>query len=583
MAVEIKVPALGESVTSAVVSRWLKQPGEAVVADEAVAELETDKVNVGVSAPSAGVLGPHLVPEGEEVQIGTVLTTVGEGKGAPSKPATAKAAAPAPAASVSTAPPPAEAPKSAPVAADAPSDTDFDVIVIGAGPGGYVCAIRAAQLGFKVACVEKRETLGGTCLNVGCIPSKALLQSTEDYHGAAHDFAREGIIIEGIKVDLAKMQANKQGVVDANTKGIEFLFKKNGVTWLKGFGKVTAPYTIDVAGKSYKAKHIIVASGSESSPLPGVEIDEKVIVSSTGALELSAIPKRLLVIGGGVIGLELGSVWGRLGAAVTVVEFFDRIAPGMDGEVAKTFQKILAKQGFKFKLSHKVTKVEKTASGVNVTIEKVDGSGTEVIETDIVLVCVGRRAVSKSLGLEEIGVALDERGRVKVDEHYATNVAGLYAIGDVIAGPMLAHKAEEEGVALAEILAGQAGHVNYGAIPGVVYTWPEVAGVGKTEEDLKAEGAEYKVGKFPFTANGRARAMGCTDGFVKVLADKKTDKLLGAHIIGPDAGTLIAELTMALEFGASAEDVARTCHAHPTLSEAVKEAALDADGRAIHI
>ncbi|CAI9120507.1 dihydrolipoyl dehydrogenase [Brytella acorum] len=583
MAVEIKVPALGESVTSAVVSRWLKQPGEAVAADEAVAELETDKVNVGVSAPSAGVLGPHLVPEGEEVQIGTVLTTVGEGKGAPSKPATAKAAAPAPAASASTAPPAAEAPKSAPVAADAPSDTDFDVIVIGAGPGGYVCAIRAAQLGFKVACVEKRETLGGTCLNVGCIPSKALLQSTEDYHGAAHDFAREGIIIEGIKVDLAKMQANKQGVVDANTKGIEFLFKKNGVTWLKGFGKVTAPYTIDVAGKSYKAKHIIVASGSESSPLPGVEIDEKVIVSSTGALELPAIPKRLLVIGGGVIGLELGSVWGRLGAAVTVVEFFDRIAPGMDGEVAKTFQKILAKQGFKFKLSHKVTKVEKTASGVNVTIEKVDGSGTEVIETDIVLVCVGRRAVSKSLGLEEIGVALDERGRVKVDEHYATNVAGLYAIGDVIAGPMLAHKAEEEGVALAEILAGQAGHVNYGAIPGVVYTWPEVAGVGKTEEDLKAEGAEYKVGKFPFTANGRARAMGCTDGFVKVLADKKTDKLLGAHIIGPDAGTLIAELTMALEFGASAEDVARTCHAHPTLSEAVKEAALDADGRAIHI
>lgn len=580
MAVEIKVPALGESITSAVVSRWLKQPGEAVAADEAVAELETDKVNVGVAAPSAGVLGPHLVPEGEEVQIGTILTTVEEGKGTAAKSAAAAPAAPV---SAPAEKPQAEAPKSAPVESAAPADTDFDVIVIGAGPGGYVCAIRAAQLGFKVACVEKRETLGGTCLNVGCIPSKALLQSTEDYHGAAHDFAREGIIIEGIKVDLAKMQENKQGVVDANTKGIEFLFKKNGITWLKGFGKVTAPYTIDVEGKPYKAKHIIIASGSESSPLPGVEIDEKVIVSSTGALELSAIPKRLLVIGGGVIGLELGSVWGRLGAAVTVVEFFDRIAPGMDGEVAKTFQKILAKQGFKFKLSHKVTKVEKTGTGANVTIEKVDGSGTEVIETDIVLVCVGRRAVSKSLGLEEVGVALDERGRVKVDEHYATNVPGLYAIGDVIAGPMLAHKAEEEGVALAEILAGQAGHVNYGAIPGVVYTWPEVAGVGKTEEDLKAEGVDYKIGKFPFTANGRARAMGCTDGFVKVLADKKTDKLLGAHIIGPDAGTLIAELTMALEFGASAEDVARTCHAHPTLSEAVKEAALDADGRAIHI
>ncbi|WP_029605110.1 dihydrolipoyl dehydrogenase [Kozakia baliensis] len=587
MAIEIKVPTLGESVSSAIVSRWLKQPGDTVAADDAVAELETDKVSVSVPAPAAGTLGPQLVSEGAEVQIGTVLTSIEEGKGGASKPS-AQNASPSSAKSSIVDKPNTQAAPSAPVAAQAPSETDFDIIVIGAGPGGYVCALRAAQLGFKVACVEKRETLGGTCLNIGCIPSKALLQSTEDYYGATHDFAQKGIIVEGIKVDLAKMQANKQSVVDANTKGVEFLFKKNGVTWLKGFGKVTAPHTVEVDGKSYRAKHVIVASGSESMPLPGIEIDEKTVVTSTGALELSTVPKRLLVIGGGVIGLELGSVWSRLGAAVTVVEFLDRIVPGMDAEVAKSFQKILSKQGFKFKLGHKVTKVEKTDGGTKVTIERSgqkdgDGGGVEVIETDIVLVCVGRRAVSKGLGLEEVGVAFDERGRVKVDQHYATNVPGLYAIGDVIAGPMLAHKAEDEGVALAELLAGQAGHVNYGAIPSVVYTWPEVAGVGKTEEELKAEGAAYKIGKFPFSANGRARAMGCTDGFVKVLADEKTDKLLGAHIIGPDAGTLIAELVMAIEFGASAEDVARVCHAHPTLSEAVKEAALSADGRALHI
>lgn len=579
MAVEIKVPTLGESVTTAIVSSWLKQPGDAVAADEALAELETDKVSVTVAAPVAGKLGAHAVPEGAEVEIGALLSTVEEGAAGNAAPA--PKADPAPAA----APPVSEAsatPKAAP-ASDVPSETDYDVVVIGAGPGGYVCAIRAAQLGFKVACVEKRESLGGTCLNIGCIPSKALLQSSEEFHAASHDFAKHGIIIDKIKLDLARMQANKDEVVGANTKGIEFLFKKNKVTWLKGFGKVTAPYTVDVDGKAVTAKHIVVASGSDSTPLPGVETDEKSIVTSTGALELSTVPKRMLVVGAGVIGLELGSVWSRLGSEVTVVEFLDRIVPGTDTEIATAFQKVLAKQGLKFKLGHKVTKAEKKKAGVAVTIEKAAGGDAETLDFDVVLIAIGRMAVSKNMGLEEVGAALDQRGRVIVDAHYATNVPGLYAIGDVIAGPMLAHKAEEEGVALAEMLAGQAGHVNYDAIPGVIYTWPEVATVGKTEDELKAAGAEYNVGKFPFTANGRARAMNATDGFVKIIADKKTDRLLGAHILGPDAGALIAELVTALEFGASAEDVARVCHAHPTLSEAVKEAALATEGRAIHV
>ncbi|MFT8418741.1 MAG: dihydrolipoyl dehydrogenase [Acetobacter sp.] len=573
MPTEIKVPTLGESVTTATVGKWLKQPGEAVKEDEPVVELETDKVSVEVPAPAAGRLENHAVKEGDEVEVGAVLALLEAG-------AAGKAAAPA---AQATAPAQAAPAPKAQAQAAPPAETDYDVVVIGAGPGGYVCAIRAAQLGFKVACVEKRATLGGTCLNVGCIPSKALLQSSENYHAAGHDFAAHGVLIDSVKIDLAKMQARKADIVGANVKGVEFLFKKNGITWLKGHGKVEGTGRLSVDGKPVTAKHIIIASGSDSANLPGIEVDEKVIVTSTGALELSEIPKRLVVIGGGVIGLELGSVWHRLGAEVTVVEFLDRLVPGTDNEVAAQFQKLLTKQGFKMKLGHKVTKAEKTKKGVVLSIEPSAGGAVETLEADVVLVAVGRTAASKNMGLEEAGIALDKRGRVEVDAHYATNIPGIYAIGDVIAGPMLAHKAEEEGVALAELLAGQAGHVNYDAIPGVIYTWPEVASVGFTEEQLKDKGVAYKTGKFPFLANGRARALGMTDGFVKVLADKQTDRVLGVHIIGPAAGELIAEATMAIEFGASAEDIGRVCHAHPTLSEAVKEAALGADNRAINI
>jgi dihydrolipoamide dehydrogenase len=459
----------------------------------------------------------------------------------------------------------------------------FDVVIIGSGPAGYVCAIRAAQLGLKVACVEKRATLGGTCLNIGCIPSKALLQSSEEFDKAAHALKHHGVMVDGLRLDLARMQASKAEVVTANVKGVEFLFRKNKVTWLKGAGRITAPNTVDVGGTSYATKAIVIASGSESVPLPGVTVDEKQIVTSTGALELDKVPGHLVVVGAGVIGLELGSVWHRLGAEVTVIEFLDRIVPGLDTEIATAFQRILQKQGFKFRLGTKVSAAYAGADGVSLTAEPVKGGPVETLKADIVLVSIGRRPYTEDLGLEEAGVALDDRKRVVVDRHYATNVPGIYAIGDVIAGPMLAHKGEDEGVAVAEILAGQAGHVNYGAIPNVIYTWPEVASVGQTEEELKAGGGAYSVGKFPFTANGRARAMGDTDGFVKILADKTSDRLLGAHIIGPDAGTLIAELTTAIEFGASAEDVARICHAHPTLSEAVKEAALATEGRALHI
>ncbi len=456
----------------------------------------------------------------------------------------------------------------------------FDVIIIGSGPGGYVCAIRAAQLGLKVACVEKRATLGGTCLNIGCIPSKALLQSSEEFHHATHKLKDHGVLVDGVKLDLARMQARKDEVVNANVKGVEFLFRKNKVTWLKGTGRITAPGKVDVDGTSYEAKHIVLATGSESVPLPGLDVDEKQIVTSTGGLELDQVPGHLVVIGGGYIGLELGSVWRRLGADVTVVEFLDRIVPTMDTEISKALERILARQGMKFRLGTKVTGARKGNDGVTLTIEPAAGGTAEELKADVVLLSIGRRPYTNGTGA---GVELDERGRIKTDARYATSVPGIYAIGDAIAGPMLAHKAEEEGVAVAEILAGQAGHVNYAAIPGVVYTWPEVAAVGQTEEELKAAGIAYNVGKFPFTANGRARAMGDTDGFVKLLADKATDRLLGAHIIGPDAGTLIAELTTAIEFGASAEDVARTCHAHPTLEEAVKEAALAVDGRALHI
>jgi dihydrolipoamide dehydrogenase len=459
----------------------------------------------------------------------------------------------------------------------------FDLIVIGGGPGGYVCAIRAAQLGLRTACVEKRETLGGTCLNIGCIPSKALLQSSENFHEVQGSFKDHGIIVESVKLDLARMQARKGEVVSANVKGVEFLFKKNKVTWLKGEGRIASPGHVEVGGQTYETKSIVVATGSESIPLPGVAVDEKRIVTSTGALELDQVPEKLVVIGGGYIGLELGSVWHRLGAKVTVVEYFDRLVPGMDGEVGKTFERVLGKQGLKFKLSTKVTAAKLADDGVELTVEPAKGGAPETLQADVVLVAIGRRPYTAALGLAEAGVQLDQRGFVKTDGHYKTNVNGIYAIGDVITGPMLAHKAEEEGVACAEILAGQAGHVNYGVIPGVVYTWPEVASIGATEEMLKADGVAYNVGKFPFTANGRARAMGATDGFVKILADKTTDRILGAHIIGPDAGTLIAEIATAMEFGASAEDVARTCHAHPSLNEAVKEAALAVDGRALHI
>lgn len=463
------------------------------------------------------------------------------------------------------------------------ADKEFDVIVIGAGPGGYVCAIRAAQLGMKVACVEKRETLGGTCLNVGCIPSKALLSATEKYEAAMHEFDDMGIKASGVKVDLKKMMAFKDGVVGENTKGIEFLFKKNKVTWLKGAGKINAANSVDVDGETYKAKHIVIATGSDVIGLPGIEIDEKQIVSSTGALDLPKVPKKMVVIGGGVIGLELGAVWRRLGAEVEVIEFMDGILPGMDGEIRKEALKIFKKQGMTFRLSSKVTEAKKGKDGVTLSVEPADGGKAEQVKADVVLMCVGRKAYTDGLGLDAVGVETDERGRVKTGKHFETNVKGIYAIGDVIAGPMLAHKAEDEGVILAEMIDGQKPHIDYDLIPGVVYTHPEIASVGKTEEQLKDAGIPYKAGKFPFMANGRARAMGSTDGFVKILAHKDTDRVLGAHIIGPEAGTLIGEIVLAMEFGSSAEDIARTCHAHPTLEEVIKEAALAVDGRPLHI
>jgi len=465
------------------------------------------------------------------------------------------------------------------------AESTFDVVVVGGGPGGYVCAIRAAQLGFKVACVEKRSALGGTCLNVGCIPSKALLAASEKYEEAKHGLAKFGIKVGDVALDLPGMLAHKDKVVKENTGGIEFLFKKNKIAWLRGAGRITAPNTVEVEGVGTvtASKAIVIATGSEVTPLPGIEIDEQKIVSSTGALELPEVPKRLVVIGGGVIGLELGSVWGRLGSEVTVIEFLDRILPTMDGEVSKQMQRILGKQGMTFKLGSKVTGAKVTNTGVTLSVEPAAGGTAEEIEADVVLVAIGRRAYTNGLGLDAVGVEMDNRGRVKVGKHFETNVPGIYAIGDVVEGPMLAHKAEEEGVALAELLAGQAGHVNHDLVPGVVYTWPEVAAVGKTEEELKAAGVQYKAGKFPFTANGRARASGTTDGFVKILADARTDKVLGVHMVGPNVSEMVAELALAMEFSASSEDIARTCHAHPTLSEVTKEAALAVEGRALHI
>jgi len=469
------------------------------------------------------------------------------------------------------------------------SETEgYDLVVIGSGPGGYVAAIRAAQLGLKTACVEKRETLGGTCLNIGCIPSKALLFSSERFHEAGHGLARHGIKVAGVELDLPAMMAQKDSVVTANTSGVAYLFKKHKIDWIKGTARIAAPGLVEVALKQggqqqVKTRHILIATGSESTPLPGIAIDEQRIISSTGGLSLPSVPKHLVVIGGGYIGLELGSVWRRLGSEVTVVEFLDRILPGMDGEVSKVMERLLRKQGIAFKLGTKVTAAVPSEAGVTLTLEPAKGGASETLAVDVVLVAVGRRPHVEGLGLEAVGVALDERGRVKTDGHYATNIPGIHAIGDAIAGPMLAHKAEDEGIALAEILAGQAGHVNYDAIPGVVYTWPEAASVGQTEEQLKEANIAYKVGKFPFSANGRARAMAMTDGFVKILADQATDRILGAHVVGPEAGDLIAELVLGMEFSAAAEDIARTCHAHPTLNEAIKEAALAVDGRAIHI
>jgi dihydrolipoamide dehydrogenase len=464
----------------------------------------------------------------------------------------------------------------------------YDLIVIGTGPGGYVCAIRAAQLGMKVAVVEKRATLGGTCLNVGCIPSKALLHASELFEEAGHSFAKMGIGVSKPKLDLKQMLAFKDEAVEGNTKGVEFLMKKNKIDVVHGFGRITAPGKVEVKGadgktQTLETKNIVIATGSDVARLRGIDIDEKRIVSSDGAIALEKVPEKLIVVGAGVIGLELGSVWRRLGAQVTVVEFLDRILPGMDTEVARQSQRLLEKQGMSFKLGSKVSAVDTSGKKLKVKVEPAKGGDAETLDADVVLVAIGRVPFTEGLGLAEVGVALDERGRVKTDAHFATNVPGIYAIGDVITGPMLAHKAEDEGVAVAEILAGQAGHVNYDVIPAVVYTYPEIASVGKTEDELKAAGVAYNVGKFPFTANGRAKANQQTDGFVKILADAKTDRVHGVHIVGADAGNMIAEAAVAMEFGAASEDIARTCHAHPTLPEAVKEAALAVDKRALHM
>lgn len=568
MTAEIIVPVLGESITSAVVSKWLKQPGDSVCADEAVVELETDKVNVEVSAPIAGVVGQHQAEVGDEVSVGTLLVTIHDAT---------DVGALDPVVSVA---PVDEADVQKVSSAET---TDYDLIVIGAGPGGYVAAIRAAQLGMKVACVEKRSMLGGTCLNVGCIPSKVLLYASEQYEAAQTQFENLGVIVKDVQLDLAKMQAHKQSVIDANVAGIEFLLKKNKITWLKGTATITAPGHVSIEDKIVTARSILIATGSESVSLPGIEIDEKQVVTSTGALSLEKVPEHMVVIGGGVIGVELGSVWHRLGSKVTIVEYFDRLLPGFDKEVSLTFAKILEKKGISLKLAHKVEKIEKEGSQLQLTITNTAGDKTEHLSADVVLVSVGRRPITHGLGLEALGVPLDDKGRIKVNSQFQTNIAGIYAIGDVITGPMLAHKAEEEGVAVAELLAGQKPHVNYDLIPSVVYTDPEIAMVGKTEEVLKADSIDYTIGKFPFSANGRARAMNKTDGFVKILADKRTNKVLGVHIIGPHCSEMIAEIVLAMNFGASAEDIALTCHAHPTLTESIKEAALGTQKRSIHL
>jgi dihydrolipoamide dehydrogenase len=463
------------------------------------------------------------------------------------------------------------------------AETEFDVIVIGAGPGGYVAAIRAAQLGLKIACVEGRETLGGTCLNVGCIPSKALLHASELFEEANHGtLAQWGVRTSGVELDLEAMHSGRKDAVKGLTQGIEFLFKKNKITWLKGYGRFTGKNSLDVAGTEFRAKNIVIATGSSVTPLPGVEIDNEVVIDSTGALELPQVPGHMVVIGGGVIGLELGSVWRRLGAKVTVVEYLDQILPGMDADIRKEAAKIFKKQGFELRTSTKVTKVERKGKGASVTVEPAAGGKTETIEADAVLVSIGRRPNTDGLGLEQAGVALNNRGQIEVDHDFRTGVEGVYAIGDVTPGPMLAHKAEDEGIAVAEILAGQVGIINHDVIPSVVYTMPEIAGVGLTEEQAKEQG-EVKVGKFPMLANSRAKTNREPEGFVKVIADARTDRVLGVHIIASLAGTMIAQAAQAMEFGATSEDIAYTCHAHPTHSEALKEAAMAVTGLPIHI
>jgi dihydrolipoamide dehydrogenase len=460
--------------------------------------------------------------------------------------------------------------------------SSYDVIVIGSGPGGYVCAIRCAQLGLKTACVEGRETLGGTCLNIGCIPSKALLHASHQLHEAEHNFAKMGLKGKAPSVDWTQMQAYKDDVIAQNTKGIEFLFKKNKIDWLKGWGSIPEAGKVKVGDEVHEAKAIVVASGSVPSALPGVEIDEKIVVTSEGALALGKIPKKLAVIGAGVIGLELGSVYARLGSEVQVIEYLDHITPGMDAEVQKTFKRLLEKQGLTFTMGAAVQGVEASKGKAKVAYKLRKDDSEHTLDADVVLVSTGRRAYTDGIGLDAIGVKVNERGQVVTDGHWATNVAGIYAIGDAIAGPMLAHKAEDEGMAVAEVIAGKHGHVNYGAIPSVIYTHPEVSAVGETEESLKKAGRAYKVGKFSFMGNGRAKANFAGDGFVKILADKETDRILGAHIIGPMAGDLIHEICVAMEFGAAAQDLALTCHAHPTYSEAVREAALACGDGAIH-
>ena len=460
--------------------------------------------------------------------------------------------------------------------------SSYDVIIIGSGPGGYVCAIRCAQLGLKTAVVEGRETLGGTCLNIGCIPSKALLHASHQLHEAEHNFAKMGLVGKSPSVDWKQMLAYKDDVIGQNTKGIEFLFKKNKIDWPKGWGATPAPGKVQVGDTTYETKNIIIATGSTPSTLPGITIDEKIVVTSEGALSLPKIPKKLVVIGAGVIGLELGSVYARLGAEVQVIEFLDHITPGMDAEVSKNFQRILAKQGLDFTLGAAVQGVETAKGKATVTYKLRKDDSTHTVDADTVLVATGRKPYVDGLGLAALGVSMTDRGQIATDSHYATNIKGIYAIGDAITGPMLAHKAEDEGMAVAEVLAGRHGHVNYGVIPGVIYTHPEVSSVGATEETLKAEGRAYKVGKFSFMGNGRAKANFAGDGFVKILADKETDRILGAHIIGPMAGDLIHEICVAMEFGASAQDLAMTCHAHPTYSEAVREAALACGDGPIH-